>query len=430
MHGLPYLVYHLLKGMLLLALPFYYPGTRVCQRAYLRVKGPTLVVSNHPNTLMDPLNIVIRINRPVFFLANASLFKNPLAARILGFLFTLPVERAQDVSGRPVQNAKNFEAVIRHLQKEGNIWIAPEGGSERAWQVRPLKTGLARLALQALEELPEPDRLTILPVGLTYGCPGQPGGGLVVMAGPPIRVNAFASSYREGRNPAIRQLMRAVEAQLHPLLVHCPDAEAERRLRWADQLAQSRQPLSGIHRFHRLQLGAHRLTTWPAERRKAWEQKADALRRDLAQANIAPHRLTSRPLWPPEFLDVLLLLAGMPLALWGLLNNLLPMGLPWLIRHRLQIDKEYDDTLLVLAGLVTVPLFYGMQALFAARWLSAPGLVLYLLSLPLLAYLAWYYAGFARARLRTWVQGKDASASLRRNWMEQGREVLDLFHTD
>jgi len=427
---LPYLVYHLLKGILLLALPFHYPDTAVLGREYLRVKGPTLVVSNHPNTLMDPLNIVIRVNRPVFFLANASIFKHPLAARLLRFLFTLPVERAQDAPGRRVHNRKNFSAVIRHLAGGGNIWIAPEGGSARAWQLRPLKSGTARIALQALEHLQDPQALTILPVGLTYATAGRPGGGLVVQAGPPIRVQAFAALYREHPRLGVRKLTEAVRAQLEPQLVHCSDAEEERRLRWADELAQSQQPLPFVRRFHRLQLGAYRLAHWPAARREAWATQADALRAQLKEAGIPPAYLADRCCWPPLFLEGMLILLGFPLALWGLLHNLLPLGIPWLVQQRLEADEEYDDTIRVLAGMLSLPLFYALQVWLAARFLSVAGAGLYLLSLPLLAYLSWYYFRWIFERLPgRWRFRTRASAPHWRAWLETRAELLQLFRT-
>ncbi len=429
MPPLSYLVYHFLKGILLLALPFHYPATAVRRREHLRVKGPTLVVSNHPNTLMDPLNVVIRINRPVFFLANASLFRNPLAARVLRFLFTLPVERAQDAPGRRVRNHNNFAAVIRHLAGGGNIWVAPEGGSTRAWQLRPLKGGTARIALQALDHLPDPEALTILPVGLTYATPGRPGGVWVPQAGPPIRVKAFAELYREHPRLGVRKLTEAVRAQLEPLLVHCSDAEEERRLRWADELAQGQQPLPFVHRFDRLQLGAYRLAHWPAARKDAWAEEVDTLRAQLDEAGIPPACLAEQPRWPPLFLEVILLLLGLLPALWGLLHNLLPLGIPWLIQQRLKADREYDDTILVLTGILTLPLFYGIQTWLAARYLSSVAAAgLYLLSLPLLAYLSWSYFRYVRRGFSgRWRARTRASEAQRKAWLEARTELLQLF---
>ena len=76
---------------------------------------------------MDPFNVVARSKRVVYFLANASLFKHPVADRLLRTLYCIRVERVQDVSDRPLQNEKAFEQSINFLGKGGCLYVAPEG---------------------------------------------------------------------------------------------------------------------------------------------------------------------------------------------------------------------------------------------------------------------------------------------------------------
>ncbi|MBK7475084.1 MAG: 1-acyl-sn-glycerol-3-phosphate acyltransferase [Haliscomenobacter sp.] len=142
-------LYAWLKVVVRLFFKLYYPKTLVLGKAYFRLEGPTLVISNHPNTLIDPLNAAFRVSSPVYFLANASLFKKPVAAKILRFLYSIPIERPKDTHGRPIDNKASFEACVAHLKKGRHLYVAPEGESQMERRLRPLRTGTARIALTA-----------------------------------------------------------------------------------------------------------------------------------------------------------------------------------------------------------------------------------------------------------------------------------------
>ena len=62
-----------------------------------RLKHPTILVTNHPNTLYDPFMAAVPVNRFVHFLANAGLFDIPVLGAFLGSTFGIKVERRQDV---------------------------------------------------------------------------------------------------------------------------------------------------------------------------------------------------------------------------------------------------------------------------------------------------------------------------------------------
>jgi 1-acyl-sn-glycerol-3-phosphate acyltransferase len=123
--------------------------------------------------MLDPLNAAEEIQTEVFFLANAGLFKNPVAGWILRKLYCIPIQRYEDTGGKPLNNKASFEQAIRHLAQGGCLYIAPEGTSYVNRRLRKLKTGTARIAFATESSHDFQLGLCILPVGLNYSDPTQ-----------------------------------------------------------------------------------------------------------------------------------------------------------------------------------------------------------------------------------------------------------------
>ena len=141
MSPLQRIVYALLKALVKVVVHVYYPRIAFSGKRKLKIKGPTIITGNHPNTLMDALNGAIWVNQPVYFLAMARLFKPDWVGKILRFLFCIPLERRKDNGGGPVNNDDSFRQAIDHLLAGRNLFIAPDGGNELDRNLLPLKTG-------------------------------------------------------------------------------------------------------------------------------------------------------------------------------------------------------------------------------------------------------------------------------------------------
>ena len=84
---------------MILTIRIFYSKYTVINGDRLKFKNPAIVISNHPSTLMDPLNVGISVPKQVSFLANASLFKSPVTGTFLN-QYCIPIERPKDVGGR------------------------------------------------------------------------------------------------------------------------------------------------------------------------------------------------------------------------------------------------------------------------------------------------------------------------------------------
>ncbi len=126
--------------------------------------GPTILVLNHPNGLMDPLLLLCLSPRPVSFLAKSPLFTMPFVSFFVKAFGSIPVYRPQDADADVRRNRETFAKARDLLKRGGVLALFPEGISHDEPRLMPLKSGAARIALGAAAEGP----VTIVPAGLTY----------------------------------------------------------------------------------------------------------------------------------------------------------------------------------------------------------------------------------------------------------------------
>jgi 1-acyl-sn-glycerol-3-phosphate acyltransferase len=112
---------------------------RVRGAELLEGPGPILIFANH-DSQWDPLVIGVAARGvQVRALAKASLWKNPVVARVLDGMGQIPIERGRgDVAA--------LSAAIAQLERGGCVGVFPEGTVSRGEVMRPL-SGAGRLAL-------------------------------------------------------------------------------------------------------------------------------------------------------------------------------------------------------------------------------------------------------------------------------------------
>jgi hypothetical protein len=113
---------------------------------------------------------------------------------------------------------------------------------------------------------------------------------------------------------------------------------------------------------------------------------------------------------------------GFPFFVYGAIVNLLPYLLPrWLARRMARKETDYA-TVRLLASIVAVPVFYGLETWLVYR--AAGGLVatMFAISLPVSGVIAYRYmagAGRFRSRLRFFMLGATHGAAARRLVVER-----------
>src|SRR5262249_38285552 len=103
--------------------------------------GPVIIAGNHPSYL-DPLLISLPLDRRVFFMAWDRLFKIPVLGTLLRAYGAFPVRL-----GTKDPNA--YAKALEVLDGGKALGIFPEAGRTIEGPMNPLKTGTARLAIEA-----------------------------------------------------------------------------------------------------------------------------------------------------------------------------------------------------------------------------------------------------------------------------------------
>ncbi|NUO02509.1 MAG: 1-acyl-sn-glycerol-3-phosphate acyltransferase, partial [Saprospiraceae bacterium] len=368
-------LYRFLKIIARIAIRIYYPRTTIINRAGLHFDNPAIVVSNHPNTLLDVLLSASRIHRQVCFLANAGLFKTPFTDWLFSTLYCIPIERYDDTGGKPLNNADAFARCDAFLSAGGALFIAPEGNSWMERRMQKLKTGTARIAFSAENKNNFALGLMIHPIGLTYEDPQRFGSRVLVNVGEPVRIADFQEDYAANPIEAVRKLTAFLEARMRALTIDTADEEEDQLLRVLERVQRNDHP-EWTNEQHFLQTQAV-LKSLRAQQQDAPEAFAVFRHQALEYRQLLDqHRLTDRALVARRrpyagllrWLQIPLAILGLPVFLYGWINHLLPAGIPVLLKRKLKLYPGYDGTVKLMAGIFSFPLFYWLQSEAVEAW--------------------------------------------------------------
>lgn len=350
------LIYLLLRLMTAAAVGVFYRRRTVLGREHLSFEGPAIVVSNHPSTLMEPLNVGLHIRQEMFFLANYGLFKNPVSNWILTRLFCIPVKRREDVAeGEARDNDAAFEQSFRHLEKKGVLYIAAEGVSWMHRWVRDFKTGTARIAFGAESRNGWGLGVKIVPVGLSYSAPNLFRSHAVIQYGEPVLARDWAAAWQQDPDRAVDDLTAELQRRVTALTIHTRDEEGERHIGHWEEMARNQQPISPEAAFRRSQIFTEKhLDDVPLR------ASTDLYFQGISSAGLTDSGLAQQSAgrisrWRAAA-DVVFLTLGFPVFVLGWAAWFLPCWLPWLLARRLNLYIGYDSNVKVLAGFFTLPL--------------------------------------------------------------------------
>ncbi|MFN6963510.1 MAG: 1-acyl-sn-glycerol-3-phosphate acyltransferase [Pyrinomonadaceae bacterium] len=165
------LAFRLLLGAFGIALRLFFRRIETVNADRVPERGGVIFVLNHPNGLIDPALVFVALPRLISFLAKSTLFRMPVISWILKTAEALPIYRRIDAGEDVSQNQKTFDAARELLKRGGSIALFPEGVSHNSPKLLPIKTGAARIALGAANDVRDEEQkldVLIVPVGLYY----------------------------------------------------------------------------------------------------------------------------------------------------------------------------------------------------------------------------------------------------------------------
>lgn len=351
---------------------------------------------NHQGALMDALAILgmKRHWQPVF-LARADIFKNPRIAKILYFLKILPIFRIRDGYKNLQENDAIFHKTLDVLRNRNGLVLLPEGNHGEYKNLRPLKKGVARIAFQAQEVLGDAVEIEIVPVGLDYSDYVKVRSRLLIRIGEPFSVKNEMELYKENNALAINSVMDKLRKRMQVEMINI-DVSAD----YSAQMCLLRHftpfylKTEKVKYSHNQEvLISQKVIKALADMRNDSSLNAQyneiILKLNEIDSNTKKYKLGEHFLpfksncWKTLPFNALVLLLTLPIFVYGYLNNLIEIGIPYLASLKIK-DKQFISSVRCVGAMLTFPLFYLIQLIvFALVTHSFIWSLAYLLSLPL-----------------------------------------------
>lgn len=232
----------------------YYPRVEIADAQRIPQTGPVLLCANHGNSLIDPVIIGITAGRPVRFMAKAPLFEHPVLGPPMSALGMASAFRGSDDSRQVRRNLESLDIGAKVLADGHAMGIFPEGKSTDRSHLEMIRSGAARMAIQAVERGAQ--RLLVVPLGLTYERKDQFRSSVLVRIGVPIDVEDLLLKHQGDSRKARRALTSELELRLKEVIVHLDEPQWEP---WLEDLEILVPPPIEVARTH-----GHRL--WQRKR--------------------------------------------------------------------------------------------------------------------------------------------------------------------
>lgn len=364
--------YRLLRRLLRLLLEIFYRQVEVVGLEHVpgEQQGPVLFAGNHPNSLLDPVLIIVFCGRIVHFAAKDVLFRSRLLRPILRRLGAVPIARRSDHPDGTLDNQGAFEALFKVLSDGRAMGIFPEGLSHDASQLARLKTGAARIALGVADRHPGLT-VRVVPCGLHYVRRKRFRTRVLLQFGPPLTIDpARLARYRDNEREVVTALTEELEQAIRALTVNAPDWEVLRVLDGVRRLYQPR----GISLADRIELARRFNSVYPTVRDQpgvaALYQRVEAYLDHLRDLDLSDRDLT-RTLGKGEIAwrvlrHLVLALVWLPLAVPGALLHL-PLGLfiGWAGLHFAPRKDVIATTKFVIGLLLMAGVFLSLLSIIA-----------------------------------------------------------------
>lgn len=379
--------YRLVQGTLRLCVRAFFRRVEVEGLGNVPRTGGGLLVSWHPNGLVDPGLILTHAPRQVVFGARDGLFRYPLLGTILREIGTVPIYRAIDRGpgsdeARRAANKKSLDALAAEIAKGSFSALFPEGVSHDEPFLHELKTGAARLYYRARQlQPPGAAPPVILLVGLHYDDKQMFRSNAFVAFHHPLAIPADLDVTPSGdlESPAARELARKltdrIEIELREVVHATEDWDLydllhrTRRLIRAERASRAdadpgRTSIGErVLGFARVRAGYYAALARDPERVAALRERVETYDADMRAMGLVDYELDRDPKVAPKWIALLVALQSLgvflllpPLVAVGYLVNV-PTALLLVAIARLSAGKRKDEaTIKLLLGSILYPL--------------------------------------------------------------------------
>jgi 1-acyl-sn-glycerol-3-phosphate acyltransferase len=391
------------------ALRWYYRDLSIVGAERIPSAGPVLLIGNHPNDLPDVLIGYLATTRPVRYVATSAAATSVMVRWTYEGLAVIPVTRVRDarkMKARGVDmaaaNRVAFQRVTDALAGGDLIGVFPEGGVHAGPGIGPIRSGVAKLALESTVD-GSVTGMTVVAIGIQYEAPESPESDVIAMIGEPVSLDDWLASAGDRPHAAFTvELRRMLEAVSRTAITATEAAERDRVVAavGASIAEPGERPMAAAHRAL---VSWHRLAQDPdaaASIAALCDQTARAGGRGESAADC--RRVIDAAVGRGGAnLPHLILLA--PLATVGLALHAIPFALSRWISGKVSETASDRVARTIVPGLYLMLVWYAVLALLlalalrtssrtspdlAVRWPPALAVMTFVLLLPRLGDLA------------------------------------------
>lgn len=174
---------------------------------------PLVFVANHNNSVVDSVLLLALPGARPRMLAKSTLFSHPIMGPLLALVGALPVYRRQDAGADVSRNFETFAHCRKVLAAGGQIALFPEGRSHSEERRLPIKSGAARIVLEA-EARQGSLGIRIVPVGLNYEAKDRFRSKVWVCVGHAVDPTAEIVRHQDEPRAAVRGLTERIAVAL------------------------------------------------------------------------------------------------------------------------------------------------------------------------------------------------------------------------
>jgi len=398
------MIYKLLKIIIGLGIRLYYREIRVKNIKRLDKVGGRIIIANHPNTMMDGWILSYINKQPIYFMAKGTFFNTPLKKWLLRNLGLIPINRATESATEGVNNKDSFEACYRLLEEGKTVVIFPEGNSFKERQLRELKSGTARIALEVEKRGNLKTPIEIVPVGLVYSQPEAFRSSVLVSVGESISAAPYLELFKVNSSKAARQLTDVFKEKLSNLLVYAKSNNYDLLVDDLVELYGTRKTRlrrrgveNNVGLIRDINQRINLISEQNPELLVTIQEEVIAIKAQLDKFQISAAFLDRNYrsiMFVRQILQsIIVLVIGLPFFIFGMIHNSIPYKSVDFIIPKLIKDIEYYAPVAVLMGLVFYPLnYFGFVFLIDYFFdLTFWEKVIYFFSMPVSGFIAYRF---------------------------------------
>lgn len=382
MFWLQKIVYVYLNTIARIALRIYFRKITINGKNSIPKNCPTLIAPNHPNTMVDPVLMAGIVPGWIHFLANYGLFKHPITHFLMTkIFFSIPVKREKDLKqGETINNLATIKLCSKVLAQKGTIFMGPEATSYSYRRIRPLKDGIARIALTAAKSQKFKSGLIILPMGTNYSEPSLFRSEIIANVGEPIFLDQYKDEYKKDKAATAQKIMTILRDSLESLSIHTDDEVEAQFLEWVETMGKSE---GKYQTFEERLVYAREIVPLIQNMRLREYPLFESLWRDFytyfqSLEKIRSNDISVKTNKAPSLFHLIIIVLYAPIHLLANILNF-QWNFPEMLFIQLKLYKSYATMVKLLGGVVGIPLFTSLVFIIISWFWNIKYALIYLL---------------------------------------------------